>query len=209
MRDNSMGLYASHIFPMLCDWSMRNPRIERLRSETLSQVEGEILEIGFGTGLNLEHYPEQVRHLTAIDPAVGMTRIARRRIERSRIDVDLLVQTAEDLPFEDGQFDCVVSTWTLCSIREPQRTIREISRVLKPEGRFLYLEHGLSDEPSVQRWQSRLTPLQKRLAGGCRLDVGIEALVRSGAFRDVQIERFLLDRTPRIVGSMYRGVAVR
>ena len=81
--------------------------------------------------------------------------------------------------------------------------------MLKPGGRFLFLEHGLSDEPSVQRWQSRLTPLQKRLAGGCRLDVGIEALVRSGAFRDVQIERFLLDRTPRIVGSMYRGVAVR
>jgi ubiquinone/menaquinone biosynthesis C-methylase UbiE len=204
-----MGLYARHILPRLCDWSMRNPRMARLRREVLSEVDGEILEIGFGTGLNLEHYPERVRRLVAVDPAVGMTRIARRRIERSRIDVDLLVQTTEDLPFEDGQFDCVVSTWTLCSIREPQRAIREISRVLKPEGRFLYLEHGLSDEPSVQRWQSRLTPLQKRLAGGCRLDVGVEALVRSGAFRDVQIERFLLDRTPRIVGSMYRGVAVR
>jgi ubiquinone/menaquinone biosynthesis C-methylase UbiE len=138
-----MGLYARHIFPLLCDWSMRNPRIERLRNETLTQVDGEILEIGFGTGLNLEHYPEHVRHLTAIDPGEGMARIARRRIEPSDIDVDLRVQTAEELPFEEGQFDCVVSTWTLCSVRDARRAVAEISRVLKPGGRFLYLEHGL------------------------------------------------------------------
>jgi len=181
----------------------------RLRSEALSEASGDILEIGFGTGLNLEHYPEHVRHLTAVDPGEGMARIARRRIERSRIDVDLLVQTAEELPFEDGSFDGVVSTWTLCSIRDARRAVIEICRVLKPGGRFLFMEHGLSEEPGVQRWQSRLTPLQKRLAGGCRLDVDIEALVKSGAFRDVQVERFLLDRTPSIVGSMYRGVAVR
>ena len=204
-----MGIYSRLIFPRLCDWTMRNPRIERLRSETLAQVEGEILEIGFGTGLNLEHYPEHVRRLTAVDPGEGMARIARRRMERSDIDVDLRVQTAEDLPFEDGQFDCVVSTWTLCSIRDARRAVAEISRVLKPGGRFLYLEHGLSDEPGVQRWQRRLSPLQKRVAGGCRLDVDIESLVKSGAFRDVQVERFLLDRTPRVVGSMYRGIAVR
>ena len=204
-----LGIYSRHIFPRLCDWSMRNPRMERLRTETLAQVEGEILEIGFGTGLNLEHYPDHVRHLTAIDPGEGMARIARRRIERSEIDVDLRVQTAEELPFEDGQFDCVVSTWTLCSIRDVSRAVTEVSRVLKIGGRFLYLEHGLSEEPGVQRWQRRLTPLQKRIAGGCRLDVDIEALVRSGAFRDVRVERFLLDRTPRIVGSMYRGMAMK
>jgi ubiquinone/menaquinone biosynthesis C-methylase UbiE len=209
MRDNAMGLYSRHIFPRLCDWSMRNPRIERLRSETLAQVEGEILEIGFGTGLNLKHYPKHVHHLTAIDPGEGMARIARHRIEQSEIDVDLHVQTAEELPFEDGEFDCVVSTWTLCSVQDAKRAVAEISRVLKPGGRFLYLEHGLSDEASVQRWQRRLTPLQKRIAGGCRLDVDIEALVRSGAFQDVQVERFRLDRTPRIVGSMYRGMAMK
>jgi ubiquinone/menaquinone biosynthesis C-methylase UbiE len=205
-----MGIYSRLIFPRLCDWSMRNPSMERLRTETLAQVEGEmILEIGFGTGLNLERYPEHVRRLTAIDPGEGMARIARRRIERSDIDVDLCVQTAEELPFEDGQFDCVVSTWTLCSIKDGRQAIAEIGRVLKPGGRFLYLEHGLSDEANVQRWQRLLTPVQKRIAGGCRLDVDIEALVRSGVFRDVEVERFLLERTPRIAGSMYRGVAVR
>src|SRR5271157_828196 len=132
MAVSIMGLYSRLIFPRLCDWSMRNPRMARYRREVLSGADGEILEIGFGTGLNLEHYPEHVRRLTAIDPGVGMARIARRRIERSHIDVDLCVQTAEELPFEDGCFDCVVSTWTLCSIREAQRAIREISRVLKP-----------------------------------------------------------------------------
>ena len=204
-----MGIYSRHIFPRFCDWAMNDPKFARLRKEVLADVGGEILEIGFGTGLNLEHYPEHVRHLTAIDPGEGMARIARRRIERSEIDVDLRVQTAEELPFQNGQFDCVVSTWTLCSVPDARRAVAEISRVLKPGGRFLYLEHGLSEEPGVQRWQSRLTPLHKRLAGGCRLDTDIEALVRSEAFRDVRVDRFELERTPRIAGSMYRGVAVR
>ena len=102
------------------------PGSPQLRNEVLAHVDGEILEIGFGTGLNLEHYPEHVRHLTAVDPGAGMACIARRRIERSHIDVDLRVQTAEELPFEDGCFDCVVSTWTLCSIRDGRRAIAEI-----------------------------------------------------------------------------------
>jgi ubiquinone/menaquinone biosynthesis C-methylase UbiE len=181
----------------------------RLRREVLSEVDGEILEIGFGTGLNLEHYPERVRHLTAVDPGVGMARIARRRIERSHIDVDLRVQTAEELPFEDGSFDCVMSTWTLCSVGDARRAVAQISRVLKPGGQFLFLEHGLGEDPGVQRWQRRLTPLQRRVADGCRLDVDIEALIRGRAWAEVRVERFLLEGTPRIVGSMYRGVAVK
>ncbi len=204
-----MGIYSRFIFPRLCDWAMRTPRIERLRREALSEVDGEILEIGFGTGLNLGHYPEHVRHLTAVDPGVGMTRIARRRIERSHIDVDFRVQSAEELPFEDGRFDCVVSTWTLCSIRDSGRAVSEIGRVLRPGGRYIFLEHGLGDDPGVRQWQHRLTPLQRRLADGCRLDVDIEALIRMGPFREVQVERFVLGRTPRIVGSMYRGLAVK
>ena len=204
-----MGLYASHIFPLLCDWSMRNPRMARLRREMLAEARGDILEIGFGTGLNLEHYPERVRSLTAVDPGLGMTRIARRRIERSHIDVDLRVQSAEELPFEDGSFDCVMSTWTLCSIKEAGRAVSEIRRVLRPGGRYIFLEHGLGDDPGVQRWQRRLTPLQRRVADGCRLDVDIEALIRGKAWAKVRVERFLLEGTPRIVGFMYRGAAVK
>ena len=204
-----MGLYSRHVFPRLCDWSMRAPHIARLRRDVLAGANGEILESGFGTGLNLGHYPEHVHHLTAVDPGVGMTRIARRRIEGSHIDVDLRVQTAEELPFEDGRFDCVVSTWTLCSIQDSGRAVSEIGRVLRPGGHYVFLEHGLGEDPGVQQWQHRLTPLQRRLADGCRLDVDIAALVRAGPFREVQVERFLLESTPRIVGSMYRGVAVK
>jgi len=204
-----MSLYSRLIFPRLCDWAMRTPHIERLRREVLAKANGEILEIGFGTGLNLGHYPEHVRHLTAVDPGVGMTRIARRRIKMSHINVDLRVQSGEELPFEDGRFDCVVSTWTLCSIREAGRAVSEIGRVLRPEGRYVFLEHGLGDDPGVQRWQRRLSPLQRRVADGCRLDVDVEALIRTGPFGDVQVERFLLENTPRVVGSMYRGVAVK
>ena len=204
-----MGLYSRLIFPKLCDWAMRNPCIADLRKEVLSDVGEEILEIGFGTGLNLDHYPERVRQITAVDPGLGMIHIARRRIEGSRIDVDLREQTAEELPFEDGRFDCVVSTWTLCSIREAGRAVSEIGRVLRPRGRYFFLEHGPGDDPGVQRWQHRLTPFQRRFADGCRLDVDIEALVRSGPFLQVRVERFLLKGTPRIVGSMYRGAAVK
>ena len=204
-----MGIYSRLIFPRLCDWAMRSPSISRLRSGALSEVDGEILEIGFGTGLNLGHYPEHVRHLTAVDPGVGMTQIARRRIERSHINVDLRVKSAEELPFEDGRFDCVVSTWTLCSIREAGRAVSEIGRVLRSGGHYVFLEHGLGEDPGVQQWQHRLTPLQRRLADGCRLDVDIAALVRAGPFREVQVERFVLEKTPRVVGSMYRGLAVK
>ena len=170
---------------------------------------GEILEIGFGTGLNLEHYPEHVRRITAIDPGEGMSRISRRRIAHSPRSVDLRLQTAEELPFDDDSFDCVVSTWTLCSIPDAGRAIQEITRVLRPGGKFLFLEHGLAESTGVQRWQHRLTPIQRRIADGCCLNLDIEGLVRSAPFRQVEIERFVMEGTPRLLGSMYRGLAVR
>ena len=153
-----MGIYSRLIFPRLCDWAMRSPSMTRLRSEVLSEVDGEILEIGFGTGLNLGHYPEHVRHLTAVDPGVGMTRIARRRIERSHIDVDLRVQTAEELPFEDGRFDCVVSTWTLCSIRDSDERSARLVGCSDQEGSTSSWSTGWAKTPESSRWQRRLTP---------------------------------------------------
>jgi ubiquinone/menaquinone biosynthesis C-methylase UbiE len=204
-----VGFYSGIVFPRLCDWLMSDPRMSSLRRELLADVRGEVMEIGFGTGLNLEHYPEPVRRLAAVDPGVGMKRIALKRIDRTRIAVDQRVQTAEDLPFEDQRFDYVVSTWTLCSIADVPRALAEVFRVLKPGGRFLFLEHGLSDEPSVQRWQRRLNWFQRRLAGGCRLDLDVEAVVGGQPFRELKVERFLMEGTPRTHGTMYRGQAVR
>jgi ubiquinone/menaquinone biosynthesis C-methylase UbiE len=204
-----MGFYSRLIFPRLCDWAMSTPEFAQLRKNVLAEAKGEILEIGFGTGLNLGHYPEQVRALAAVDPGAAMTRIARARIERSRIDVDLRIQSAESLPFDAARFDCVVCTWTLCSIPDAQAAVGEVRRVLKPGGRFVFVEHGLSDEPSIQRWQRRLNPIQRRIGAGCRLDLDVEAAVRSQPFREVIVDRFLMQKAPRTHGTMYKGMAVK
>ena len=204
-----MGFYARVIFPRLCDWLMSDPRMAALRSESLAQVSGEILEIGFGTGLNLPHYPGSVRRITTVDPNPGMGSRARLRIAQSGILVDHRVLSSEELPFAEGSFDCAVSTWTLCSIPDPDRAVREVYRVLKPGGRFVFLEHGLSDQPRVRAWQRRLNPIQRRLGDGCRLDLDVEAVVRGQPFAEVRVERFVMDRTPRTHGTMYRGAGVK
>jgi SAM-dependent methyltransferase len=204
-----MGLYSRWIFPRLCDWAMSSPEIARLRKEVLADVGEEVLEIGFGTGLNLEHYPERVRRIAAVDPAEGMARMARKRIAGTRIEVDATFRSAEELSFKDESFDYVVSTFTLCSIPDVPKALEEVYRVLKPGGRFLFLEHGLSDDTKIRRWQRRLNPIQRRLAGGCRLDLDVEAILRGQPFESVSVDRFALERTPRTHGTMFRGAAVR
>ena len=188
---------------------MRDPRMAELRKESLAGVQGEILEIGFGTGLNLPHYPEHVRQIITVDPNPGMSALAQKRVARSRITVDQRLFGGEALPFEGETFDCVVSTWTLCSIAEVERAVGEVCRVLKPGGRFLFLEHGLSADPGVQRWQRRLNPIQRRLGDGCRLNLDVEAVVRGQPFASVSVYCFEMERTPRTHGTMYRGVAVK
>jgi ubiquinone/menaquinone biosynthesis C-methylase UbiE len=204
-----MGFYSRVIFPRLCDWMMNDPQIARLRGEALAGVAGDILEIGAGTGLNLAHYPPQVRKLTTVDPNPGMAQHRKRRIAASGIEVDHRQQSGENLPFDDARFDCVVSTWTLCSIPGAARALEEIHRVLKPGGRFIFVEHGKSDDPRIAAWQRRLNLIQRRIGDGCRLDVDVDALVRGQPFAEVQMERFLLEGTPRTHGTTYRGHAVK
>ncbi len=188
---------------------MRDPEMAKLRREVLSDVSGEVLEIGFGTGLNLAHYPPSIRRITTADPNPGMSRLARRRIAEGDIAVDYRPVGGEALPFEGERFDCVVSTWTLCSIPEVARAIAEVHRVLRPGGRFIFLEHGLGIEPGVRRWQRLLNPIQRLLGDGCRLDLDVPAIVGSQPFADLRFDRFEMERVPRTHGTMYRGVAVR
>ena len=204
-----MGFYSRVVFPRLCDWMMADSRMSTLRADLLAGVDGEILEIGFGTGLNLAHYPPWVRRIAAADPNPGMDRLARHRIACGRIDVEHHRHRGEDLPFADATFDCVISTWTLCSIPEAGQALGQVYRVLKPGGRFLFLEHGRSDRPDVRRWQRCLNPIQRMVGDGCRLDLDVEAVVRSQPFRNVEIARFEMERMPRTHGSMYRGLATR
>jgi ubiquinone/menaquinone biosynthesis C-methylase UbiE len=203
-----MGIYSQYILPRLMDWSMSSPLLAQYRSEVLASVQGEILEIGFGTGLNLAYYPYQVERITTIDANSGMQAIAEPRIRDSSIQVEYRVLNGESLPMPDHTFDSVVSTWTLCSIAKVDRAIAEIHRVLKPGGKFFFIEHGLSSDPKVQIWQNRLTPLQKAIADGCHLNRNIAQLVENH-FSDVAVEQFYAKGLPKVGGYMYKGVATR
>lgn len=202
-----MHLYSRFVFPWLCDILLGRRCVAEHRKTLLSNASGKILEIGFGTGLNLPHYPADVRQITVVDPNDRMLRKARNRVARSGIEVDQRRFLGEQLLFDDASFDCVVSTFTLCSVDDPQRVVREIHRVLKPGGRFLFLEHGLSPEPNVRKWQRRLNPLERLLGDGCRLDRDMRAIVASQPFATVEIDNFYLERAPRTHGCFYRGLA--
>lgn len=204
-----MGFYATTIFPRLCDLVLGRPSVARHRRELLATACGEILEIGFGTGLNLPHYPAGVRKVTAVDPSPAMHRLARARIKQAGIVVDYRPLGGESLPFGESTFDTVACTFTLCSIDEVNRAMSEVYRVLRPGGRFLFLEHGLSPDAGVRRWQRRLNGLEMRLAEGCRLDRDIAGLVAGQPFASMQVQNYYLEQTPWTHGYLYSGSAVR
>jgi ubiquinone/menaquinone biosynthesis C-methylase UbiE len=181
----------------------------KYRRELLANVSGDILEIGFGTGLNLAHYPSHVRKITTVDPNPGMNAKANKRIQESDIEVDRRVLGSERLPFEDDRFDCVASTWTLCSIENVNQALSEIYRVLKRGGRFIFLEHGLSPEPKIQKWQRRLNWLEMRIADGCRLDRNIRELLAAQPFGSVEMDEFYMEKSLKTHGYMYRGAATK
>lgn len=204
-----MRFFSQVIVPRLCDLLLNKSLLARHRRQLLAGAYGDVVEIGSGTGLNLPCYPERVHKLTAVDPNPGMHRLAQKRIKQRGIEVDQHVLKSERLPFEDSRFDCAVSTFTLCSIEDVAQALREVCRVLKSGGKFLFLEHGLSPEPQVQKWQRRLNWLQVRLANGCHLDRDVKALVAAQPFASVEVEEFYLERTPRTHGYLYRGVATK
>ena len=203
-----MGFYSQKIFPYLLDWSLSDSTFNQYRQEVLAEVEGEVLEIGFGTGLNLSFYPDEIYKLITVDNNPGVHKLAQKRIEKSTITVDHRILSGENLPMLDNTFDSVVSTWTLCSIEKVEQAVKEIHRVLKKDGKFFFIEHGLSNEPSVQTWQNRLTPIQKIIADGCHLNRNICSLVEQ-QFHQVDLEEFYVEKTPKFIGYMYKGVGIK
>ena len=202
-----MGFYSRVVFPFACDRLMSRGALEEARSELLSGTTGEVLEIGFGTGLNLPHYPSSVRRITAVEINPGMAHMARRRIEHHSIPVDIRLMDGEELPLKDDSFDSVVSTWTLCSIRNVERALEEIHRVVKPDGHLHFIEHGLSDDPRIQRWQNRITPLQRFIAEGCHLNRNIKTLIEGQNFEITELKQYYMDEAPRTHGYTYQGLA--
>lgn len=203
-----MGFYAKHIFPRLLDWSLGAAEFGKYRRRALEPAYGETLEIGFGTGLNLPYYPEAVTKLTAIDSENMLEDRVERRIASCPIPVTKMRLDAQGrLPFGDHTFDTVVSTLTLCSIANTAPALSEIHRVLKPDGRFVFFEHGRSDDPKVAQWQDRFNPIQRVIGVGCNMNRRIDRLIEDAGFKITNLDRFLLPKTPRLLAEMYRGVA--
>jgi ubiquinone/menaquinone biosynthesis C-methylase UbiE len=184
--------------------------MDEMRPQSLEGATGDVLEVGFGTARNLVHYPEAVRSVTGLDPLVTEgNATVEARIARARFPVERTALRADGaLPFDTARFDCVVTTWTLCSIPDVDSALAEMRRVLKPGGRYLFIEHGRSDRPGTARWQDRLNPLWRRIADGCNMNRPVDVLLERGGFELVALERFR-HKGPGVLAAMYRGTATR
>jgi ubiquinone/menaquinone biosynthesis C-methylase UbiE len=189
------------------NWFLGSARISTYRRDLLHGVHGKVLEIGFGTGLNLPHYPNTVLEFYAMDPHPTMKQRARKRLERFPIRVQFREESAEQLPFEPQSFDAVVSTFTLCTIPKVESALEEVFRVLKSRGRFYFLEHGLADDPVIKKRQHRYTPLNKFLAEGCHLDRDISTLIDDAGFKLVDLKTFYYPGAPKVAAFFYQGIA--
>jgi len=203
------GWYSRRVFPRLLDWSMKQAVLVPLRESVLAQASGAVLEIGFGTGVNLPYYPGAIRSVMAIDPNPGMIPFARSYSPNGKPLVKWSIASAEQLPFPNNGFDTVVSTLTLCSIPQISLAIQELYRVLKPGGRFLFLEHGQSPDRSVRWWQDRLTPYWKHVGDGCHLNRAMAHLIQAQAWDLPSMKTFYLPRVPKPFAYFYQGCAVK
>lgn len=201
-----MGFYERVVLPRIIDKVCGTGEIRPLRQEVAEGLRGDVVEIGFGSGLNLRHLPEGVDKLLAVDPAETGQRLAADRIARSKVDVEFVGLDGAELPLEDASVDAALCTFTLCTIPDVDQALAEVRRVLRPGGEFHFLEHGLSPEPKVARWQHRLTPIEKRIAGGCHFNRPIRTLVEDSgleitAFRNHQM------KGPKWAGYLSLGTA--
>ena len=202
-----MGLYDRHILPHLIDFACGMGAVMKARSQLVPQARGRVLEIGIGSGLNLSFYdPQRVEVVVGVDPSAAMQRLARERAARCQVPVEMIALELGQIQAAEASFDDIVCTFTLCTIPDAIAALREMRRVLKPGGRLLFCEHGLAPDLPVVRWQKRLTPLWKPLAGGCHLDRDIPALIGAGGFHIRELSTGYL-KGPRPMTHVYRGWA--
>ena len=192
-----MGIYSRYIFPRILDWSLSAPEVREQRTTTLQDAQGRVLEVGFGTGLNLRHYPAAVTSVVALDSEQMLPERVQRRIRRAGIPVrPIQLDASGRLPFREDEFDCIVTTFTLCSISNVAPALDEIRRVLKPEGEYLFLEHGRSDDPAVARRQDFFNPVQRIIACGCNINRSIDRLIREAGMAVTKLDRFRMPGVP-------------
>lgn len=201
-----MGFYEDRVLPRFVDVALGGRAFADLRARVASGLKGEVLEVGFGSGRNVPHYPSAVSRVRAVDPATYGRTLAAKRVAASPVPVEYVGLDGEELPLPDASVDHVLSTWTLCTIPGVDAALGEIRRVLRPGGALHFIEHGRAPEPKVARVQDRLTPIQRRLFGGCHLNRRIDELVTAGGLEIERIENFFM-RGPKAFGYMFEGVA--
>ncbi|MBM1172255.1 class I SAM-dependent methyltransferase [Microvirga arabica] len=203
-----MGFYARHIGPRFVSCLCSMEAIANERQKVVPQASGVVLEIGIGPGLNLPLYdPHRVTRVIGVDPGSDFLKLGRERRGHSPVPLEVIPAPAEALPLADNSIDTAVITYTLCSVDDPAQALREVRRVLKPNGRVLFLEHGLSSDAGVATWQHRLNPIWRRLAVGCNLTRPVQKLLDEAGFMIRSIEHYYLDGAPRPVGFLCQGVA--
>jgi ubiquinone/menaquinone biosynthesis C-methylase UbiE len=201
-----MGFYNNVILPRLCHLVMRNRRLVPHRERVIASAEGRVLEIGIGSGLNLPFYGPHVHEIVGLEPAPRLIAMARQVAERMPMPVTFMEESAAAIPLDDNAVDTVVMTWTLCTIPQADRALSEMRRVLKPNGRLLFVEHGLAPDDGVRRWQDWLTPAWKRISGGCHLNRPIQSMIESAGFRFDRLQTAYMPG-PKPMSFIYEGSA--
>ena len=202
-----MGFYVEQVVPRIVDLTCGMKLVQPLRERVCAGLTGEVVEIGFGSGLNVPFYPAAVTEVAAVEPADLGWRLAGKRLAASAVPVRRSGLDGQSLPFPDNSFDTALSTWTMCTIPDVSAALAEVRRVLKPGGTLRFVEHGLAPDESVRRWQHRLEPLQKRLFGGCHLARPIATLVGDAGFTITELDVFYESGAPKPISAMSLGAA--
>jgi len=204
-----MGIYEKYFLPKLLDFCCGMEGFQNKRSQVVPMAYGKVLEIGIGSGLNFDYYNfNNVTEVVGVDPAVSSVAMAKSRAEKFNSKISFIETSAEVIDLESSTFDSVVIGYSLCTIPEPLKALAEAHRLLKPDGSLFFMEHGLAPEPHIQKWQNRITPAWKKIAGGCNLDRDIEKLIKSGGFKFKDIKKKYI-KGPKIAAFQYYGEALK
>lgn len=208
VRLHAVGFYVDRVLPRITDVALSGTEFTKLRARVCQGLSGDVLEVGFGSGRNIPHYPSSVKRLRAVDPATVGRRLASKRLAASPLRIEFIGLNGEELPLEDASVDQVLTTWTLCTIPDVDRAVAEMRRVLRPGGAVHFVEHGLSPDAKVARWQHRLNPIQRRVFGGCHLNRPIDRLLENAGLTVAPLDTFYA-KGPKPFGYLFEGVATK